>query len=103
MSLEWPKTFTELFIAVIMLFAAGAWWIIRWSMKQQSKERNQVVSILSDKQDKIVKTQERIAEILDNHLMEIGEILTKINTAQNIIVDRLLDAALRKPEEEIKE
>lgn len=48
-------------------------------------------------QNRIVESQVRIVKILDGHLDRISEHMTKNNTALDLIVSRLLDAALRKP------
>ena len=102
---EWPKNFPELFIAVMMLMALGTWQLIRWITTRQDKKLDKIVTKTQklDEIGKIVETQERIAVILDNHMTAIGENLATIQVALDITVDRLLDAALRRPEEEPKE
>lgn len=58
-----------------------------------------VLSLLTFLVRRTTTAQERTVEILDNHLGELGKHMSKTNTVLDLMLARLLDVALRKPED----
>jgi phytoene/squalene synthetase len=67
---------------------------MRTVIMQQSKRDDETRSAEIVLRQEILRQQERIATVMDNHLSGISAALGKITLTQDLIVDRLLDAVV---------
>ena len=81
-----PKTADQLMILVVLVSLGLLAWAVQFSGYRAAEEKVEIIT----RQHEIIKTQERISAVLENHLSQIEKSLAVILTKEQEASDRAL-------------